>query len=79
MRPFSDIKEVREVSLSDKEAVAEMIQKGWEPLDVCKTYKRLLWWKRVDYIVMFGYRKSGVSYEKCFGSTPSGQPSMQNM
>ena len=58
MSKLYDINKVREVSLSDKQAVAELIQKGWEPFSVCKTYKRLLWWKRVDYIVMFGQRKS---------------------
>lgn len=61
MSKLYDITQVREVSLSDKHAVAELIQKGWEPLNVCKTYKRLLWWKRVDYIVMFGHRNSGRS------------------
>lgn len=61
MSKLYDINKVREVSLSDKQAVAELIQKGWEPINVCKTYKRLLWWKRPDYIVMFGQRNSGRS------------------
>lgn len=77
MRNLSGIKEVREVSLSDKRAVAELIQKGWEPLDVFMTYKRLLWWERVDYIVMFGQRGSGATALHPDDTTEGGESTWQ--
>lgn len=70
-----NIKIVKEVFLSDRDAVADMLQKKWEPLNVRKIVKRFLWWKYVDYSVLFGHKGSGnESSFGCTTSAPAGQP-----
>lgn len=52
---YTRIEKVCSVHLSDIDAVADLLQKKWEPLNIIKTVKRFLWWKKVDYVVLFGY------------------------
>lgn len=73
--PASAISDVREVMLSDKDGTVEMLRNGWEPLNICKRVKRLLWWKKVDYSVLYAKRSS--KDRSSFGVTtgvPSGHP-----
>lgn len=51
---YPHIVQVRMVHLRDVETVADLLPKKWEPLNIIKTVKRFLWWKKVDYVVLFG-------------------------
>lgn len=51
---YPRVEKVCSVHLSDVDAVADLLRKKWEPLNIIKTVKRFLWWKKVDYVVLFG-------------------------
>ena len=59
MSMYEGIFQVREVLIDDKKGMDEMLAKGWKPLNIVRTFKRRLWWKKTTYSILFG--QMGVS------------------